>query len=277
MSKVKLIDIAPVRDVIKQKMLEKYDATSFFNVEKNISIQVDVADLLREYIESKQLAVPTVMITADAYIKMRKLVEETSTEVGWYGTVEEHGDHFLINDIIVYPQTVTGATCEQDDDKMFEFEMSLTDEQVNTKRFQGHSHVNMGVTPSGVDENFYNELLTQVTDYFIIMVTNKKDDIYLRFYDKQNNLVYEDLDLKIVSDQGVDYDEWYIEEAKKLSKRTFTPVVATRSNLTEDPWDDDWWNRTIERQERLQGYNRIYDSSGNIYSKRGDKRGKNKK
>lgn len=277
MSKVKLIDIAPVRDVIKQKMLEKYDATSFFNVEKNISIQVDVADLLREYIESKQLAVPTVMITADAYIKMRKLVEETSTEVGWYGTVEEHGDHFLINDIIVYPQTVTGATCEQDDDKMFEFEMSLTDEQVNTKRFQGHSHVNMGVTPSGVDENFYNELLTQVTDYFIIMVTNKKDDIYLRFYDKQNNLVYEDLDLKIVSDQGVDYDEWYIEEAKKLSKKTFTPVVATRSNLTEDPWDDDWWNRTIERQERLQGYNRIYDSSGNIYSKRGDKRGKNKK
>ena len=277
MSKVKLIDIAPVRDVIKQKMLEKYDATSFFNVEKNISIQVDVADLLREYIESKQLAVPTVMITADAYIKMRKLVEETSTEVGWYGTVEEHGDQFLINDIMVYPQTVTGSTCEQDDDRMFEFELSLTDEQVNTKRFQGHSHVNMGVTPSSVDENFYNDLLTQVTDYFIIMVTNKRDDIYLRFYDKQNNLVYEDLDLKIVSDQGVDYDEWYIEEAKKLSKRTFTPVVATKSNLTEDPWDDDWWNRTIERQERLQGYNRIYDSSGNIYSKRGDKRGKGKK
>lgn len=280
MSKVKLLDITPVRDVIKQKMLERYDATSFFNVDKSISIQVDVADLLREYIESKQLDTPTVMITSDAYIKMRKLVEETSTEVGWYGTVEEHGNQFLITDILVYPQTVTGATCEQDDDRMFEFEMSLTDEQVNTKRFQGHSHVNMGVTPSGVDENFYNELLTQVNDYFIIMVTNKKDDVYLRFYDKLNNLVYEDLDLVIVSNEGVNYDEWYLEEAKKLAKKTFTPITTpAKNNIEDDPWDDDWWNRTIERQERMQGYAHIYGPSGDIVSshrikKKGDKRGK---
>jgi hypothetical protein len=137
----------------------------------------------------------------------------------------------------------------------------------------------MGVTPSGVDENFYNDLLTQVNDYFIIMVTNKKDDVYLRFYDKINNLVYEDLDLVIVSNEGVNYDEWYIEEAKKLSKRTFTPVTPAKNNIDDDPWDDDWWNRTIERQERLQGYAHIYGPSGDIVSshrikKKGDKRGK---
>lgn len=273
MSKVKLLDITPVRDVIKQKMLERYDATSFFNVDKSISIQVDVADLLREYIESKQLDVPTIMITADAYIKMRKLVEETSTEIGWYGTVEEHGSQFLITDILVYPQIVTGATCEQDDDRMFEFELALTDEQVNTKRFQGHSHVNMGVTPSAVDENFYKDILTQVNDYFIIMITNKKDDIYLRFYDKTNNLVYEDLDLIIVSNEGVNYDEWYKTEIEKLSKKVFTPITTpVKNNIDNDDWDDEWWNRTIERQERMQGYSHIYGSSGDIISSRKNKK-----
>ena len=91
---------------------------------------------------------------------------------------------------------------------------------------------------------------------------------------------YEDLDLVIVSNEGVNYDEWYLEEAKKLAKKTFTPVTTpVKNNIDDDPWDDDWWNRTIERQERMQGYAHIYGPSGDIVSshrikKKGDKHGK---
>lgn len=226
--KKRLINIEPVRDVVREKLIEKYNATTYINTE-DINIKLDIKDLLNEYIESKNLTPPTIYISANAYVKMRMLVDQMSTEVGWYGTVTKCPglqETYVIEDILVYPQTVTGATCEQDETKMFDFEMSLTTEQVNTKRFQGHSHVNMGVTPSGVDEQFYQDLLTQVNDYFIICITNKKNDYTVRFYDVENNILYTDLELKVLLDDGTDTNNWFT-----LVK----DQVANKSIVTVDP------------------------------------------
>lgn len=226
--KKRLINIEPVRDVVREKLIEKYNATTYINTE-DINIKLDIKDLLNEYIESKNLTTPTIYISANAYVKMRMLVDQMSTEVGWYGTVTKCPglqETYVIEDILVYPQTVTGATCEQDETKMFDFEMSLTTEQVNSKRFQGHSHVNMGVTPSGVDEQFYQDLLTQVNDYFIICITNKKNDYTVRFYDVENNILYTDLELKVLLDDGTDTNNWFT-----LVK----DQVANKSIVTVDP------------------------------------------
>ena len=226
--KKRLINIDPVRDIVREKLIEKYNATTYINTE-DINIKLDIKDLLNEYIESKNLTPPTIYISANAYVKMRMLVDQMSTEVGWYGTVTKCPglqETYVIEDILVYPQKVTGATCEQDETKMFDFEMSLTTEQVNSKRFQGHSHVNMGVTPSGVDEQFYQDLLTQVTDYFIICITNKKNDYTVRFYDVANNILYTDLELKVLLDDGTDTNNWFT-----LVK----DQVANKSIVTVDP------------------------------------------
>ena len=226
--KKRLINIEPVRDVVREKLIEKYNATTYINTE-DINIKLDIKDLLNEYIESKNLTPPTIYISANAYVKMRILVDQMSTEVGWYGTVTKCPglqETYVIEDILVYPQTVTGATCEQDETKMFDFEMSLTTEQVNSKRFQGHSHVNMGVTPSGVDEQFYQDLLTQVNDYFIICITNKKNDYTVRFYDVENNILYTDIELKVLLDDGTDTNNWFT-----LVK----DQVANKSIVTVDP------------------------------------------
>ena len=226
--KKRLINIEPVRDIVRDKLIEKYNATTYINTE-DINIKLDIKDLLEEYIESRSLTPPTIYISANAYVKMRMLVDQMSTEVGWYGTVTKCPglqETYIIEDILVYPQTVTGATCEQDETKMFDFEMSLTTEQVNSKRFQGHSHVNMGVTPSGVDEQFYQDLLTQVNDYFIICITNKKNDYTVRFYDVENNILYTDLELKVLLDDGTDTNNWFT-----LVK----DQVANKSIVTVDP------------------------------------------
>lgn len=231
MLKKSLINLDPIRNEIRTKLLEQYDTTTFMNTD-TVSLKVDVKDLLEQYIEAKNIIEPTIYITADAYIKMRKLVEATETEIGWYGTVEEVPGlqrTYIINDIIVYPQHVTGATCEQDDDRMFDFEMSLTNEQVNHKRFHGHSHVNMGVTPSSVDENFYQDLLTQVTDYFIITITNKRHDYTVRFYDIENNILYSDLPILLLTEQGQDINFWYSDVIKQVVKPT--PVVTEPSRI----------------------------------------------
>lgn len=245
--KKKLINLQPVKDKVRDKLIEKYNTTQFMNMNDTIDIKLDVKDILEEYMNERQSAEPQVFITSEAYIKMRTLVDKTSTELGWYGFVSKLpglDNVYVIEDIIVYPQKVTGATCEQDEDRMFEFEMSLTTEQVRARRFQAHSHVNMGVTPSGVDEAFYQDLLSQVRDYYIIMVTNKRGDNHIRFYDMENNIVYTELELKILLDNGTDVDKWYQEEVdNNLSKPT--PIVSnniSNTNFKGSIFDDDKWD-----------------------------------
>ena len=230
---IQLINLNPVKDIIREKLIEKYNSTTFMNTSK-INISIDIADVLDSYIETKQIKEPTIYITPNAYLKMRKLVDATSSEIGWYGTVSEYPGLervYLIDDIIVYPQTVTGATCEQDESKMFDFEMSLTTEQVNKKRFQGHSHVNMGVTPSGVDEAFYQDLLTQVTDYFIIAITNKRNEYTVRFYDIQNNILYSNIPILLLLEDGSDLNLWYTEVIRNLQDRKIELPKPTESKF----------------------------------------------
>lgn len=230
---IQLINLNPVKDIIREKLIEQYNSTTFMNTSK-INISIDIEDVLKSYIETKQIKEPTIYITPNAYLKMRKLVDATSSEIGWYGTVSEYPGLervYLIDDIIVYPQTVTGATCEQDESKMFEFEMSLTTEQVNKKRFQGHSHVNMGVTPSGVDEAFYQDLLTQVTDYFIIAITNKRNEYTVRFYDIENNILYSNLPILLLLEDGSDLNLWYTEVIRNLQDRKIELPKPTESKF----------------------------------------------
>lgn len=234
--KKQLINLEPVKEQVRNKLLEKYNSTVYMNTDE-VAIKVDIKEILEEYIEQKQLTEPTIYITTEAFAKMRKLVDDTSTEIGWYGTVTKMpqlDEIYIIEDIIIYPQKVTGATCEQDEDKMFEFEMSLTNEQVNMKRFHGHSHVNMGVTPSGVDENFYQDILTQVNDYFIIAITNKRNEYTVRFYDVQNNILYTDIPLQPILNNGISLDRWYKEQAKQLTQPVYTTTTTTKSYTALD-------------------------------------------
>lgn len=246
--KKQLINLEPIKEQIKTKLIEKYNSTTFMNTDV-VDIKVDIKELLEAYIAEKHLIEPNIFITPGAYVKMRKLVDDTSTEIGWYGIVTKYpglNEVYVIEDIIVYPQRVTGATCVQDDDKMFEFEMSLTTEQVNHKRFHGHSHVNMGVTPSGVDEQFYQDILSQVNDYFIITVTNKRNEYTVRFYDVANNILYSDLPIRVLEDSGNALDIWYEDVKTKLSEPK--PVVPEKKGSL------DWYNTAYKEQHKYNPY-----------------------
>ena len=280
--KKQLININPIKEQVKEKLLEKYDTTTFMNTSK-IELKIDIEDILDEYIEQQHIVEPTIYITPNAYIKMRMLVDKTDKEVGWYGIVTEVPmleSVYVIEDIIVYPQKVTGATVAQDDDKMFEFEMSLTDEQVNHKRFHGHSHVNMTTSPSGVDENFYQDILSQVTDYFIITITNKRNEYTTRFYDVRNNILYEDVQIQLMQENGVPYLDWYDEQKELVQPEA--PVIhdypsagsalkTTQTKLWEDDeWEDDRiWDpylySYVGKKEYKDIYGRDYDGEFDNY------------
>lgn len=268
MTSKSLINLEPVREQVRAKLLEKYDSTIYMNT-SSVDIKVDVKEILEQYIADKQLEEPKVYITAEAYVKLRKLVDDTTTEIGWYGTVTKMPGFesvFVIDDILVYPQTVTGATCVQDDDRVFEFELNLSTDQVNRKRFHGHSHVNMGVTPSGVDEQFYQDILTQVDDYFIVMITNKSGAYYTRFYDMQNNILYTGIPVQVILDNGIALEHWYDDATQNnIKEHTYTAPIKPgadkknfQNSIFDNPYDDYEYNPYESYADR---YARYYEST----------------
>ena len=268
MTSKSLINLEPVREQVRAKLLEKYDSTIYMNT-SSVDIKVDVKEILEQYIADKQLEEPKVYITTEAFVKLRKLVDDTTTEIGWYGTVTKMPGFesvFVIDDILVYPQTVTGATCVQDDDRVFEFELNLSTDQVNRKRFHGHSHVNMGVTPSGVDEQFYQDILTQVDDYFIVMITNKSGAYYTRFYDMQNNILYTGIPVQVMLDNGIALEHWYDNATQNnIKEHTYTAPIKPgadkknfQNSIFDNPYDDYDYDPYESYADR---YARYYEST----------------
>lgn len=176
-----------------------------------------------------------VIFTADAFLKMRELVSSTSTEVAWHGLVKRdaENDAYIIHDIILYPQRVTGVTVNTDDEKYAMWLMNEPDEVFEEIRMQGHSHVRMGVTPSITDETYYETILQSLdkSDFYIFMITNKQGDMNIWIHELFNNLLFEpkDVETTVQLSTGEDLDIWgatvkdaYVETAtvKSVTKST---------------------------------------------------------
>jgi hypothetical protein len=138
--------------------------------------------------------------TPEAFVKMYDLIDHQDQEVGWHGICKRDAENeglFVISDILVYPQVVTGSTVTPDQKLYEDWLKGMDDDTFFGTRFQGHSHVNMGVTPSGVDEAFYESILKGLedNDFYVFMVLNKKLECYARIYDMKNNILYETADI----------------------------------------------------------------------------------
>lgn len=144
-----------------------------------------------------------VFFTPEAWCKMQALVKDFDKEVAWHGIAtrgeDENKDEYFIKDILVYPQEVTGATVNTDQEKYEMWLMSHEDDVFNNIRMQGHSHVNMGVTPSSVDTSFYDRILEQLNDtmFYIFMIWNKENDKTIKIYDLKKNVLFETADITV--------------------------------------------------------------------------------
>ena len=141
-----------------------------------------------------------------AFTKICLLMYNTDKEIGWHGLVtrdSEQSNLFHVEDIILFPQRVTSVTVQTDDDKYCNWAVGLPDDEFKKLRFHGHSHVNMGVTPSGTDLTYYSSLIKQFKDgFYVFMIINKRMEIYCQIYDFDNNAMYEtgEVDVEIGDD-----------------------------------------------------------------------------
>lgn len=178
----------------------------------------------------------TLLFTEVAWIKMWTIIFGIDKEIAWHGVVKRDEDNtYVVSDILVYPQKVTGATVESDDDKYPFWYAKLTDtpEVFDNLRMQGHSHVNMGVTPSGTDLAFYKDILDMVgeDDFYVFVIFNKKGEKTVKIYDFRDNLLYETADVDVkVSDNGTG-----LSQVSQDIKDMVAPAVTTKET-TASTW-----------------------------------------
>ena len=159
-----------------------------------------------------------------AWEKQNAILREFGKEVAWHGVARRgddlEKDEYYVDDIMVYPQSVTAASVEMDTEEYATWLMeNAEDERFDNIRMQAHSHVNMGVTPSGVDLNHQEEILAMLgdDDFYIFMIWNKSLDVNTKIYDMKKNILFETGDV-MVKVEGLDYLEEFIDEAKDMVK-----------------------------------------------------------
>ncbi|MDO5546894.1 MAG: hypothetical protein Q4F79_00195 [Eubacteriales bacterium] len=173
----------------------------------------------------------TLYFTELAYLKMLTLVREFDKEVAWHGIAkrcEDEEDAYIISDILVYPQEVTGATVNTDQEKYQMWLMNNDDEVFNNIRMQGHSHVNMGTTPSSVDTNLYDQILAQLEDdmFYIFLIWNKRNEKTIKIYDLAKNVLFETADVTVKVREDDIGMERFLKDAKEMVQdKKYTPTT----------------------------------------------------
>lgn len=226
-----------------------------------------------------------IYISPKAWVKMFHLICTFKSEVEWHGTVERIDESsFLIKDILVAPHEVTGATVTSDQKKYEEWLDSLPDDIFNSLRFHGHSHVNMGVTPSGVDMTYRRHILGNIGIptpgkdlFYIFMIFNKSCEVSAQIYDLTNNALYENGDITIdtILDENQFLSEFSVQAKCLVTERVSTPYTGYngytgytpktpykpankkgKGNKTEKDTIDDVYDE--EEQQRLGVYGGRY-------------------
>lgn len=203
----------------------------------------------------------------EAFAKMQLLIMKCSGEVGWHGLVERNENTFTVTDILVYPQQVTGATITTDQPEYEKWNMEVPLEQFTKMRFHGHSHVNMGTTPSGVDVKSKETILSCIREgqFYIFMIWNKSLDYSIEIYDATGDyLVYEkcDVDIEI---EGIGDMKKYLDDSIAKIKRIY-PTYPTYTSKPTSSYNYEYKPSQTTKPKQTTYYGGYWDDYEDDYS-----------
>jgi hypothetical protein len=219
-------------------------------------------------IDTTTVKKPVIYFAMEAWLKMLTLVKNCDKEIAWQATVEkrkfknkEDSDDFFyfIKQVFVYPQKVTGTFVDVDTVKYAEWSLKLEEETYNNLRFQGHSHVNMCVSPSGTDLNTYQNFLDQLNkdDFYIFMIMNKKQEFNIMVYDYAQDILFDNADcfVDILTPQG-SLNRWSEENMKLVEHKQEIPTWSKNwyedDFIQKNPYTTNYGNGTSLNQPLSQ-------------------------
>lgn len=173
--------------------------------------------------------VPTITLSREFARKMRHLVINTPTEISWVGEVEgDPRDSLVVTKLHIMKQKVSGATFEEEDNAFLELRDRIGD-AVFKIRCHCHSHVNMGVTPSGTDQKHTVDNWKALEVPFLIrLIANKAGLLRCDFFDFERGVNVECAKFE-VQDEETSFPELDAEVAAHVSP--FPPPVPAQKNL----------------------------------------------
>ncbi len=153
----------------------------------------------------------------NAYDKMRAYVDLCDYEIGWHGLIKklDNNKGYMLTDVYLLKQEVNSGTCEIDEDAELEYFNGMTKEQQDEfmviNRLWGHSHNTMAAFASGQDDSQGREHAKDVDDFYIRLITNKKNEYYITIYDKEHNI-------EVTIDEVIVYDPINIDIRAQVKK-----------------------------------------------------------
>ena len=221
-----------------------------------------------------------ILYTPKAWAKMKILIQDFSGEVGWHGIVDRKSDNeFLVSDIVVYKQSVTGATVttkeEEYDAFIREFQEAHLDEMLegrkNMLNFHGHSHVNMEVSPSSTDINDRAmKMGNQMDGFYIFTIQNKSGKMNNWIYDYDNNIMYEPGDIisDVVFDDGL-LSDFLVGARRLVTENTWTKKSDTTAKKDEKKFNS--WPKADDKKtapakpKKNDAFNDSWESENSVY------------
>jgi hypothetical protein len=205
---------------------------------------------------------PQIQMSAEIKRKMELIIHSVDTEIGWMGKVDRHRNGvYVITEVYVPKQEVNGGTCEITEDGLAELATDILEkdgmEEYNKLRLWGHSHPTFSTSPSGQDNTQMKDLFKNVKDFFVRLIANKKGEYNFTIYEMDRNLVTEEAEHFIISE---DDDELAAEikatVAKNVKALTYTHTSYQNHGYGgygyggEDFWEwDDKADRFVKKAE----------------------------
>lgn len=197
---------------------------------------------LEQKFEDKRTA--NLIFTADAFCKMRGIVNSYSSEIAWHGLCKRHEsqeDTYIIYDILVYPQEVTGATVNTDQVQYQNWLDEQPDDIFNNIRFQGHSHVNMATSPSSVDIGHQNALIDNLNqdDFYVFVIWNKRGEHWTKIVDLKTNrcFVNSEVTIDIFTSDGQSVTDFVDGTKTLVSPKTYPSYNVQSIQKVSKPSD----------------------------------------
>lgn len=205
----------------KQKIIQEFTASL------SASLYEGEISFSKSYVyDEKKHDKAILYYTPEAFTKTVMLIHKFDSEVAWHALIRrgEEPNEFIIYDVIVYPQEVTGATVNTDDEGYAQFMISLTDEEAAFMHAQCHSHVNMGTTPSSTDKTHQESVLKMMNGrgFYVFQIWNKSLATTNFIYDFDNNIMYEskDIVLQVLDETWGDLNA-FVTNAKRIVKTKY--------------------------------------------------------
>lgn len=181
---------------------------------------------------------PEVRITAEAHGKMWALVQECDIEIGWLSTCGRDGDtNFVIDDVFVPDQICgpasTTITKNGEAGLLTKLIDAGTIESINRLNCWGHSHVNMAVFASHVDQKQTDDFLERHSaDHFLRVICNKRGELYASVYLHDDAMVVHHPKLHIEESDTAPWIDWAKAEIEEHVTRE---VFGPDSEFGDDP------------------------------------------